>query len=90
MRQRRFAYRPERSIKSKTEEFERRELASARLILDEPESYGGLESGLCKWARVLVDRAGGRAHQSGFQFEGKPAVVGNGNPILANDNCGNR
>jgi hypothetical protein len=48
----------------RVERFERDNIEAARIILCEMVRYGGPDSGLCKWAALVLYRAGDRRREA--------------------------
>jgi hypothetical protein len=48
----------EKTNKAKAFSYDDANLRSARDILADPERYGGPESGVCQWAKAVIQRLG--------------------------------
>ncbi len=48
--------RAEKTNKAKANDYDAANLRSAREILADPERYGGSESGVCQWAKAVIER----------------------------------
>lgn len=46
------------STSRRAADYERGNIRSARLILESPERYGGEDSGVCRWAQMVLARDG--------------------------------
>ena len=56
MRQRRFTYRPQKSIPAMQRSYDKQNLRTAAEVLDNIDAYGGVGSGMHQWAVVVVRR----------------------------------
>ncbi len=63
MTQQRLGFKSQKRVKSQTNDYDRRNLESARIIVADPSQYGGCDSGLSQWARELVKRSDGQVEQ---------------------------
>jgi hypothetical protein len=56
VRQQRFGFRRQRTIKALTRQYDRQNLECAKLILASPDEHGGEGSGIVEWARAVIRR----------------------------------
>jgi hypothetical protein len=49
-------FKPERTVKAKTTDFDRRNIETARIILASPDQHGGADAFPAVWARAVLKR----------------------------------
>jgi hypothetical protein len=69
MKQQRLGFKREKTVISQRNDYDARNAASAKLILETPDQFGGTESGLCQWARTVIARL--ERERQAAQIDGK-------------------
>jgi len=60
MKQTRLGFKPESTIKTQRNDFDQRNLATAREILANPDQHGGADAFPVIWARSVIQRLEGK------------------------------